>query len=149
MNTTTTARKDQAQEHIDRAREATSGAADKAREAAAQVGQAVSSAATSVGHTASNVASTLGEKAEGAVGSVGCSMQSLGEKVREKGPHSGILGTATEKVAGALEQGGKYLEEKHLRGMGEDLTNLIRHNPIPALLFGVGLGFLLARTMRR
>jgi hypothetical protein len=29
--------------------------------------------------------------------------------------------------------------------MAGDLTNLIKRNPIPSLLIGVGLGFLLAR----
>jgi uncharacterized membrane-anchored protein YhcB (DUF1043 family) len=33
--------------------------------------------------------------------------------------------------------------------MAEDLTSLIRRNPIPAMLVGVGLGFLLARMTRR
>jgi hypothetical protein len=51
-------------------------------------------------------------------------------------------------VAGALETSGKYLEEKNLTGMVDDLTDLVRKNPIPALLIGVGLGFLLARTLR-
>jgi hypothetical protein len=31
--------------------------------------------------------------------------------------------------------------------MAEDVTNLIRRNPIPALLIGIGAGFLLARAM--
>ena len=35
-----------------------------------------------------------------------------------------------------------------LREIGDDLTNLIRRNPIPALLLGVGVGFLLARAIR-
>jgi len=32
--------------------------------------------------------------------------------------------------------------------MAEDITGLIRRNPIPALFIGVGRGFLLARTLR-
>jgi hypothetical protein len=49
-------------------------------------------------------------------------------------------------VAGALESSGRYLEEQGLSGIGEDLTNLIRRNPLPAILLGIGLGFLLARA---
>jgi len=75
-------------------------------------------------------------------------MESLGEKMREKGPDHGILGKASGAVAGALESGGKYLEDKKISGMADDLTDLIKRNPIPALLIGVGLGFLLARTFR-
>jgi uncharacterized membrane-anchored protein YhcB (DUF1043 family) len=32
--------------------------------------------------------------------------------------------------------------------MTDDLTNLIRRNPIPALFVGIGIGFLLARVTR-
>jgi hypothetical protein len=52
-------------------------------------------------------------------------------------------------VASALDSSGRYLEEQGLSGMAEDVTNLIRRNPIPAMLIGVGLGFLLARLTRR
>jgi hypothetical protein len=144
----TTSKKDQAQEHVDRAKDSASSAADKAREAASHVGQAARDAASTVGQTARDMASSVGQRAEGAVGSVGSGMESLGEKVRESGPQRGVFGSATEKVAGALESGGKYLQDKNLSGMGSDLADLIRNNPIPALLVGVGLGFLLARTMR-
>jgi hypothetical protein len=33
--------------------------------------------------------------------------------------------------------------------MGEDLTNLIRRNPLPAVLVGIGIGYLLARATSR
>ena len=32
--------------------------------------------------------------------------------------------------------------------MAGDLTDLVKNNPIPALLIGIGLGFLLGRAMR-
>jgi hypothetical protein len=51
-------------------------------------------------------------------------------------------------VAETLESGGRYLKEEGLEGMAEDLTDLIRKNPIPAVLMGIGLGFLLARLTR-
>lgn len=136
MNSATTSKKDAANE-ADKAKEAASGVAGQVKELASNAGQAVGSAATAVGH-----------KAEDAVGSVGRGMESLGEKMREKGPDHGLLGKATGAVAGALETGGKYLEDKKISGMAEDFTDLIRRNPIPALLIGIGLGFLLARTFR-
>ena len=158
MSNFTTSKRDALHE-TDKAKESASGALDKAKDAAAHVGQAVSGAASAVGHKASEVASTVGHKAadiastvghkaEDATAAVGRGMENLGEKVREKGPESGFLGKATESVAGALESGGKYLEERKLSGMAEDFTDLIRKNPIPALLMGIGLGFLLARTLR-
>jgi len=144
----TTAKKDQAQEHLERAKDAAGGATDRIKDAASHVGQAASNAASAAGQVAGNVATTIGHKAEDVTASAGRGMQSLGEKVREKGPESGVLGTATDKVAGGLESAGKYLEEKNLSGMAEDITGMIRRNPIPALLIGIGLGFLLARTLR-
>jgi hypothetical protein len=32
--------------------------------------------------------------------------------------------------------------------MADDLSGVIRRNPIPALLIGIGIGFLLARSTR-
>jgi len=148
----TTQKKDQAQETFERAKdtakETAGNVTDKVKEMASNVGQAAGNAASAVGHTAGNVATTVGHKAEDVTASAGRGMQNLGEKVREKGPESGFLGTAADKVAGGLESVGKYLEDKNLSGMAEDITGLIRRNPIPALLIGIGLGFLLARTLR-
>jgi len=68
--------------------------------------------------------------------------------VRDSAPHSGVLGSAASTVAGGLEQGGRYLQQEGLGGMADDLTALIKNNPIPALLVGVGIGFVLARITR-
>jgi ElaB/YqjD/DUF883 family membrane-anchored ribosome-binding protein len=136
-NASTTTRKDSVQEAADKAKEGAAGVVDKVKDMASQAGQAVGSAATTVGH-----------KADAAVGSVGSGMHSLGEKIHEKAPDHGVLGKAADAVANTLEAGGKYLEEKKISGMAGDVTELIRRNPIPALLVGIGLGFLLARTFR-
>ena len=136
-NATTTTGKANPAGMADKAKEGASGVVDKVKDMASTAGQAVGSAATTVGH-----------KAEDAVGAVGSGMHSLGEKIHEKAPESGMLGKAAGAVANTLEAGGRYLEEKRISGMAEDFTNMIRRNPIPALLIGVGLGFLLARTFR-
>jgi hypothetical protein len=94
------------------------------------------------------VASSAGRTADSAVGSVGSGMQSMAGTIREGGPQSGVLGSASSKVAGALEDAGEYLESHGLSGIADDLTNLIRRNPLPALLVGVGIGFLVARALR-
>src|SRR5262245_52300935 len=107
---TTTSKKDQAQETMERARETV-------KETASNVTDKVKEAASNVGQAAGNVATTVGHKAEDVTASAGRSMQSFGEKVREKGPSSGFLGSATEKVASGLESAGEYLEEKKLSGM--------------------------------
>lgn len=150
MNTTT--RKDQGHEHLERAKDAAGSAVEKGKEAAGTVMEkakdVASNVASSLGSTAGNVATAIGHTAENATAAVGRGMESVGEKIREKGPEKGILGSATRGVAGALESSGKYLEEKNLSGMAEDVTNLIKRNPIPALLIGIGVGFLLSRMLR-
>jgi len=75
-------------------------------------------------------------------------MGSLGHAVREHVPSEGMMGRAGSAVADTLEAGGHYLEEHGLKEMGDDITNMIRRNPIPALLVGIGIGFLLARATR-
>jgi len=105
-------------------------------------------AASSVADKARDVASGLGQKAEGAAEAVGSGMQSLAGTIRDRGPQGGMLGGAASGVASALDSSGRYLEEQGLSGIADDVTNLIRRNPIPAMLIGVGLGFLLARLTR-
>jgi len=132
----------------------------EADDAARTVGSQIRETAESFGEKAESAASTATEKAKGAASyvsdkagqateAVGCGMESLGGAIREHTPHSGMLGNASECVASKLESAGQYLEQEGLQGLGQDVTNLIRRNPIPALLVGVGLGFLMARMGRR
>jgi hypothetical protein len=98
---------------------------------------------------AKEAATYIGNKAEAATQSVGAGMESLGGAIREHEPMQGPLHNAGEAVADKLEGGGRYLEQQGLKGIGEDVTALIRRNPIPALLIGVGVGILIARIARR
>ena len=128
--------------YTEKGREMLTAAADTA----AAVGQKASEAASSVSDKAGQVASTVGQKAEAAASTVGSGMQSLAGAIRDKGPHGGVAGSVTSGVADKLESGGRYLEEHGLSGIGKDMTEVIRRNPLPALLLGIGLGFLLARA---
>jgi hypothetical protein len=75
-------------------------------------------------------------------------MQSLAGTLRDQGPHGGMLGSATGAVADSLEQAGRYVEDKNLSGMMDDVTGLIKRNPIPAVALGLCIGFLLGRALR-
>jgi ElaB/YqjD/DUF883 family membrane-anchored ribosome-binding protein len=75
-------------------------------------------------------------------------MQQLADTVRDRGPDSGVFGSAKEYVADTLDQTGQYIQDKNLSGMMDDVTGLIKRNPIPAVLIGLGVGFLLGRAMR-
>jgi hypothetical protein len=134
---------------MDRTKEAATGVADKAREMAGTVADRTKEAASTAADTARDWASTAGKKADDAFGAVGGGMSSLAGTVRENLPHEGMVGQASEYVADALETGGRYIQQEGFSGVAEDLTNLIRRNPIPALLVGIGLGYLIARSTSR
>jgi hypothetical protein len=141
--------RDMASGAVDRTKEAATGVAEKARDVASNVVDRTKDAASTAADTAREWASTAGKKAEGALGSVASGMTSLAGTVRENLPHEGTIGNATDYVADALESGGRYLQQEGFSGMAEDLTGLIRRNPIPALLVGIGLGYLIARSTSR
>jgi len=123
-------------------------AQDKAREVAHAAGQKVQDFAQTAQDKARETAQAAGHKAEDATAALGGSLKTAAASVREHTPHEGTLGRASEAVADTLEKGGAYLQEKNLHGMAEDVTEMIKRNPIPAVLVGVGLGFLLGRTLR-
>lgn len=133
----------------DKAKDTASGMADKARDTASNVADKATDVARQAYDKAGQYASAAGDKADTAVESVGGGMKSFAGTIRENMPQSGMLGTATESVAGALESGGRYLQEHGLSGIGDDMTNLVRRNPIPAVLLAFGLGFLIASAGRR
>lgn len=89
-----------------------------------------------------DVAGYVSNKAEDATNSVAAGLKSLGETVRDKVPES----AATNAVADTLEHTGQYLQEEGITGAAHDLTALIRRNPIPAMLIGIGFGFLIAQA---
>jgi len=135
-------------------------AASKTADAASNLGHDAAQKAREVGHDAAQKARDVGhdladagrsavnaatKTADNAAARAGDGLDSLGDRVREYGPRSGMMGQATEAVAGGLERGGEYLRDQGLTGMAGDVTEMIKRNPIPALMFGIGLGFILAR----
>jgi hypothetical protein len=148
MTTSSTDARNKAHEAAGKAQEA----AGKAMEAGQSVAGAVADKAREFAGTAQQAGQAAfdraGQMAESATERVAQGMQSLGHTVREHGPSSGMFGSATQDLANTLEQGGRYVQQEGLRGMADDLTTLIKNNPIPALLVGIGLGFLLARITR-
>jgi uncharacterized protein YjbJ (UPF0337 family) len=97
------------------------------------------------GETAAAAASAAAQS----VSAVGEKIGSLADAIREKAPHEGAMGTAATTVANKLGAAGSYLQEKKMDHMVGDLTGMIRRYPIPALLIGLGIGYLLAGRARR
>ncbi|MCB9607272.1 MAG: hypothetical protein H6716_11840 [Polyangiaceae bacterium] len=69
--------------------------------------------------------------------SVGQSAQVAADRVREA--------DLTERAAGSLENVGSYLEGADYDQLVEDVTAVVKRHPIPAILAGVGLGYLIGR----
>jgi ElaB/YqjD/DUF883 family membrane-anchored ribosome-binding protein len=158
-NTPTTPKKEENRTGLDKAKDVASQAMDKGKEAASSVGDTLGHAASAVGSTVGNVASSVGstvshaasavgQKADDLTSSAGSSIKNFGETLRQKGPQEGMLGNATQAVANTVEASGRYLEEAGVSGMMEDLGDVIRRNPFPAVLVGVGIGILIGRALR-
>jgi len=121
---------------------------DKAKDLAEKAKDSVTSTVHAAVDQASQMASKVVDKADHMASSAGASVKNLGETIKEKGPQEGTLGDATKAVGNTIERGGKYLEDAGLSGMVDDVTDLVRRNPIPAVLVGLGLGVLLGRAFR-
>jgi len=83
------------------------------------------------------------------ISAVGEKIGSLADVIREKAPHEGAVGTAATAVAEKLDVAGSYLQEKDLNHVLSDVSSMIRRYPVPSLLVGLGIGYLLARSTRR
>jgi hypothetical protein len=135
------------------------GAADKVREAAANVGDAANRAVTTagdmatdagcaVGSMASQAACQVGQTADDLTARAGAGIKGLGDKLSHNAPHSGIMGSASQSVARSVHEGGQYVQDAKLSGMVEDVAQMIRRNPLPAVFIAIGLGWFVARKMR-
>jgi len=140
--------KDMASEAKDKVQETAHSFTERAGEVASNVTHRAGEMASNVAHRAGEAASNVGKKVDSGVSAAGSGMQSFAETVRDRGPSSGVFGSATSAVADTLENTGEYLETHGLSGIASDLTDMIRRNPIPALLIGIGVGFLIARATR-
>lgn len=123
------------------------GRTSESRSHSFEPGHALRDAATALGQEADEVCSTLVNKADEAAAATGRGIESVAGQIRSHTPDKGVVGMASNKLADSIESGGKYLENEGVTGLVDDVTSLIRNNPITALCVGVGMGFLLARTL--
>jgi uncharacterized protein YjbJ (UPF0337 family) len=112
-------------------------------------GMAFDEATAKAKGTAEDAAAAATSTAAQSVSAVGEKIGLLADVIREKAPHEGAMGTAATTVANKLGAAGTYLQEKKMDHMVGDLTGMIRRYPIPAMLIGLGIGYLLAGRSRR
>jgi len=129
-------------------------------ETSGNVGQAIENAKQDISQTAANaygdakakvqeLGTAAAEKVGGATKVVGEKISSLAGTIRENVPQEGTIGSAAQTVANQLDNAGSYLQDKALGNMTQDVSELIRRYPIPSLLIGVGIGYLLSRRSER
>jgi hypothetical protein len=102
-------------------------ASERTKEATSGVAGAVKEKGEDLAAGASQLAGKLKDTAEECASSVG------GLAVQAKDKAQEVAGAAADKVG----------------TVGQEITDLIRRYPLPALLVGVGVGFLLANLLRR
>jgi ElaB/YqjD/DUF883 family membrane-anchored ribosome-binding protein len=115
--------------------------ADDAREKAHEV-------ATDVQEKAAHIGDQATDQLNSAMSTAGQQLNTLAQTVREHAPDVKVRNLA-DTTAGALERSGTYLENANLDTVRSDLETLIRNHPVESLAVGLGIGFLLARSMRR
>jgi ElaB/YqjD/DUF883 family membrane-anchored ribosome-binding protein len=99
--------------------------------------------ASTVKDKASQLSSSAADKANTAITSMGEKMSNVGHTLREKAP------TSLQSYAESIERAGQYLQRQDLSDFVEDLSGIIRRHPMPAMMTGIALGFLLSRTAKR
>lgn len=122
-------------------------AADRAKEAAACVGDMATHAATAAGSMASQAAASAGRQADDLASRAGAGMRTFADRLANNAPQQGPLGDASRTAAQALRESGQYVESAKLSGMAEDIADLVRRNPLPAVLMAVGLGWFIGRKL--
>lgn len=119
----------------------------RTEDAASYAGDKAQDAVSFVGHKAEDAASYVGQKTAEAGAAVGSGLRSLGHTVRDQGPARGMAGDASSAVADGLDRSGRYLQQEGIEDMTADLSDLIRRNPLSALIIGVAAGYLVGKAM--
>lgn len=147
-NETLSKAKEVGQEALDKAKEVGENALGKVKEAGAEALGKAKEAVQSVGEMATETAATVGKKADDMTAAAGHRIAGFGETIAHQAPHEGLAGRASQAVADTIKEGGKYIEEHKLSGMAQDVEQVVKNHPIPALLICLGIGFCLGRAMK-
>ena len=121
---------------------------DDGKKAAESVGDMASHATAAVGAMANKAACDATKMADDLTAKAGAGIHGLGDQIAKATPHEGMVGSASQAVARTVKEGGEYLEHAKLSGMTEDIAKMVQRNPIPAVFLAIGLGWIVARSMR-
>jgi uncharacterized protein YjbJ (UPF0337 family) len=93
------------------------------------------------GGQAASVAPTVTSAAQGVASTVTETAGSAAAKTQE------MVAAAATAVTNTVTGAGTYVQEKGVQALPGDLVGLIRRHPVPALLIGLGIGFVLGRSL--
>ena len=91
------------------------------------------------GETVVNAAERLRSSAASGLNSAADAVHAGGERVA----------SAAHRAGDALASGADYVRDNDVRDMVDDLAQVVRNNPGPALLCAAALGFVLGRSVYR
>jgi len=140
--TTTTGSQDRMQQAANKADELKDKALDKADE----LKDKALDKADELKDRAAQAGQQANERIDSAMTATGERLTDLAQTVRERAP-AGQAGDVAHNAARALERGGEYLQRADPTMVRNDLENMIREHPIEALAIGLGIGFLLGKSM--
>jgi ElaB/YqjD/DUF883 family membrane-anchored ribosome-binding protein len=134
---------------VERAGEILEEGARNISSAAQRVAERTREVAGTVKNRASEIGSRVADRTDAAMSAAGERIEHLGQSLRERSSEEGRFGRVMGRTAQALEQSGLYLQESTPTDVRMDLEDVMRKRPIATLLVGAGLGFLIARALRR
>jgi hypothetical protein len=110
------------------------------RAAATGIKDAASTAVASVG-------SAISQQADNLVSQAGDGVSALVDQIAQQLPQEGLWGQASQSFAHKVRDGGEYLQQEGLSGISDDLSELIKNNPLPAVLIALGIGWYIGRNI--
>ncbi|MBL8069543.1 MAG: hypothetical protein JNM35_00465 [Nitrospira sp.] len=108
---------------------------------------------STVEHTAEQVKATVHDAvtdtmaaADRTTKRAGEALESAADRLRERLPHEGAAGAATDAVSRGVKQTSRVLQQQGVSGIVEDLGVLMRRYPLQTLLLGLGCGYVISRS---
>lgn len=105
--------------------------------------------AKKISGTAEDLAERVASSADSAIDTLGEKIGDAGESIGDRSTGRGFLERVGRILASSMKSVGTYLEEKDLRDMAMDVGGVIKRNPGKTILIGAGVGYLIARRMRK
>jgi hypothetical protein len=124
-------------------------AAENVQQAIAHAGQAGSHVVSALGEIAGQACCDLGKKADDLAAMAGSNVTEFGATLGASQSGDGVVGCVSSAIADSVRETGKYIQNAKLSGMANDMSGMIKRNPIPSVLIAACLGWFLARATRK